>query len=375
MKITIPYSSLASIKTKEGTRTIMYVDVTCVPSDIPMECNPRLQNMNSSVVKDMRNTLLEDDGLFHILNRGITITAEKLSVDEKEKVAVIDIEDIDTQGCIDGGHTYKCILENKVLLQPGVQMVTIEVLEGEIVTNNFTKLAMARNRSQQVQDKSIAELERQFNWIKDTISNEPVNVIYKENDSGDISVEFVLWLMTVTNPRFGDAICNARKGSCMTSYTKYYKKYGTSTLGNPYYACKDILIDLMKVYDFVEVHFGDDMRYLTKKVSKISAGKYKSTIYRTTMRYKVPKQFLYPIFTVMSVIIGIDNETGLLFWKIDPYDFIKRALPKLAEHQVEIFRSDKLLERCRSKETYENLKMKGENIYKDIMLEKLISEK
>lgn len=372
MKIRIPFENVATIETKEGVRTVMYVDVTCIPENIPMDCNPRLQNMNSVVVKDMTETLLHEDGLFHILNRGITLTAQDVTLDNEQKVAEINIEDTETQGCIDGGHTYKCILENKFLIQRGMQMVTVEVLTGDVVIQHFVKLAMARNRSQQVQDKSIEELEKGFEWIKQTIQNENVSVVYKENVDGNVSVEFILWLMTVVNPRFGDSTCNARPGACMISYSKY-SDYGLSTEKNPYYACKNILVDLMRIYDFIEVHFSDSIKYFSR-VSKVKTGKYKSTLYGTPMKYRIPKQFLFPVYTVMSTIIIVDKETGILVWKVNPYEFIERALPVLALHQVEILRNDKLLERCRSKETYKNLHAKGESILKDMIIEKIMSK-
>lgn len=366
MKITMPFKSISSMEFNETTKTTVYVDVCDIPNNIPMECNPRLQNMKSAVVKAIKQTLVEDDGLFHILNRGITITAESIKV--KGNSLVIEINDFETQGCIDGGHTYKSILEYQDIIQPETQYVTVEILTGNIVMNNFVKLAMARNRSQQVQDKSLAELNNEFDWIKEVTKNENISVIYKENEDGNVPVEFIIWIMTVVNSRFGESTCNARPKESMTAFIKYNKEYGLNIEKNPFYAAKDILVDLMKVFDFIEVHFGSKIKCFSK-IKVVNKGNFKSTIYGTPMKYKIPKQFLYPVYTAMRAIIGVDDKTGLLFWKTDPHAFIKRILPELALNQVNIYKADRMLERCRAKKTYSDLYKTAELLYKEIMLE------
>ena len=366
MKITMSYKSISSMEFNGTTKTTVYVDVCDIPNNIPMECNPRLQNMKSAVVKAIKQTLVEDDGLFHILNRGITITAESIKV--KGNSLVIEINDFETQGCIDGGHTYKSILEYQDIIQPETQYVTIEILTGNIVMNNFVKLAMARNRSQQVQDKSLAELNNEFDWIKEAIKNENISVIYKENEDGNVPIEFIIWIMTVVNSRFGESTCTARPKESMTAFIKYNKEYGLNIEKNPFYAAKDILIDSMKVFDFIEVHFGTKIKCFSK-IKVVNKGNFKSTIYGTPMKYKIPKQFLYPPYTAMRAIIGVDDKTGLLFWKTDPHAFIKRILPELALNQVNIYKEDRMLERCRLKKTYSDLYKTAELLYKEIMLE------
>lgn len=57
------------------------------------------------------------------------------------------------------------------------------------------------------------------------------------------------------------------------------------------------------------------------------------------------------------------------FWKTDPHAFIKRLLPELALNQVNIYKADRMLERCRAKKTYSDLYKTAELLYKEIMLE------
>lgn len=56
---------------------ICYVNVNDVPKDIPMATNPREQKLTKSVPKQIEDSLLSDDGEFHLKNRGIVISAKK----------------------------------------------------------------------------------------------------------------------------------------------------------------------------------------------------------------------------------------------------------------------------------------------------------
>lgn len=354
MKYEIKFEEISSIKSNGVDRTTMYVDVMCVPCSIPMECNPRLQNMNSSVVKGIKKTLLEDDGLFHIFNRGITITAESIEIKD-DNIAVIEINDETMQGCIDGGHTYKSILDCQPLLRPGAQYVTIEVLTGKTVMDNFVKLAMARNRSQQVQDQSLAELSNEFDWIKEVLKDEPFKVFYKENDEGNVSVQHIVWVIAITNARFPIGCRTVRPAAALDEYLKYSKKYGKSTKDNPFYATKDILVDLVKLYDYCEVHFADKIKFFSRNNKIVKTGKFKSHIYMTPKRYKFPNQFLFPVFSAIREMMAVD-EGGAIIWKVDPHEFIQEMLPILADMQFQVYKNNGYtLDRCREKQSYINL--------------------
>lgn len=360
MKIKVPFNQIATIQDNDGTsRTTMYVDVTRVPDNIPMECNPRLQNMNSNVAKEINNSLLEEVGLFHIFNRGITITAESLEV--KGNTATIVINDTKTQGCIDGGHTYKAVISCKNVIAPNTQQVTIEVLSGAKVFDNFVKLAKARNRSQQVKDFSLVELENNFDWIKDIIKDEPFKVYYKENVKSkdiDIDVNHIIWMMAVVNPRFSDFVGKMRTTAALDNYIEYTKQFGMDMKQNPYYACKNILLDLIKMYDFIETHFGDGAsKRLTRIKRSVKSGKYKTMFYKNTIGYKYPNQFIFPIFSSLRKMLIVDEETGEIKWRVEkPFELIKNILPDLAKNQLDyFFNNSQMLEACRFAESYRAL--------------------
>lgn len=156
---------------------IMICDVKDIPKDIPMDTNPREQKLTTAVAKKIRASLInEGSNNFYLLNRGLTISAKSVKYDNKNDLVTIEFEDKEVHGDIDGGHTYKIILEEQENLDYGKQFVKIEVLTG--VEDIFQELAAARNTSVQVQDKSIAELEDRFGIVKEAIKMSLIQIIF-----------------------------------------------------------------------------------------------------------------------------------------------------------------------------------------------------
>ena len=128
---------------------IMICDVKDIPNDIPMETNPREQKLTTGVAKKIRATLRnEKSHNFYLLNRGLTLSAKSVQYDNKTDIVTLEFEDLDVHGDIDGGHTYKIILEQQENLDYGEQFVKVEILTG--VEDMFQELAAARNTSVQV---------------------------------------------------------------------------------------------------------------------------------------------------------------------------------------------------------------------------------
>jgi len=181
-KIPNPYKDEAN---KIPEMYVAICDVKNIPDNIPMDTNPRKQNLKNSVAKKITRSLTEEID-FHLLNRGLLISAKEVSFNNYDSVMTVVFEDPECHGDVDGGHTYKIILDHQDDLEHGKQFVKIEILTG--VESIFQDLADARNTSTQVQDKSIAELRDYFELIKETITTEEFanRVYYMENDDGDI---------------------------------------------------------------------------------------------------------------------------------------------------------------------------------------------
>ena len=180
-KLPNPYQQFDTEKKNDSEYPQMYFaicDVKDIPDNIPMNTNPRNQAMGTGVAKKIVSSLLNvGEPYFYLLNRGLVISAADVHYDNNSGTIHITFDDEDVHGDIDGGHTYKAILDKRKSIDYGQQYVKLEILTG--VEDIFQSLAAARNTSTQVQDKSIAELEERFNLIKDVVKNEPFkNEIY-----------------------------------------------------------------------------------------------------------------------------------------------------------------------------------------------------
>ena len=190
---------------KEGPSSISQMfTAICDVKDIPeellewMETNPRKQNIRGGVAKKIKASLVEGRD-FHMLNRGILLSAQDVTYNNYDNKMKLVFTDSEYHGNVDGGHTLRVILENRDELDAGQQYVKLEILVG--VEGIFEDLAAARNTSTQVQDKSIANLRDYFELIKEAIATEEFKdrVYFMENDNGDIDVGDILAILNLFN--------------------------------------------------------------------------------------------------------------------------------------------------------------------------------
>ena len=202
-----------------------YVEIQKLPDNFPMKTNPRDQNLNTKVSKTIRESINTLDETFHIKNRGIVLSAKSVSYDQKAKKMTIVMDDEEVHGNIDGGHTYKIILEERDRIEKE-QYVKVEVIVNAELF--FTELAAARNTSVQVQDRTIAELEKKFNPIKAFLPQIICdNIAFKQNETKRISVETILSILTCfdiskyNNIDNQPVIAYTKKSACINTYIKY----------------------------------------------------------------------------------------------------------------------------------------------------------
>jgi len=332
---------------------IMICDVKEIPKDIPMETNPREQNLNTGVAKKIKASLTnERSNNFYLLNRGLTISAKSVKYDNKNDLVTIEFENDEVHGDIDGGHTYKIILEEQENLDYEEQFVKIEILTG--VEDIFQELAAARNTSVQVQDKSIAELEDRFDIIKQAIEKEPYikNIYFKENDTGDIDVTDIVSILNLFNidkyPNKSEnpIISYTGKGQCIKNYINIHKEFGDS-IQNPYSKMKYVMKDIFKLYDYLE----KNMRKFysngisNKKYGAITGvntrkdGKdpFKTKFYKEDIEHSTPNGFIYPILGAFRALLK-ENENKHYEWKKDPFMVMDKIGAELVSNTINMSR-------------------------------------
>ena len=344
------------IKAENGEKAAeMYIaicDVKDLPDCFPMETNPREQKMTTNVAKKIKESLLNPTELnFYLLNRGILLSAKDVSYSNYSNEMTIGFEDPEVHGNVDGGHTYKTILQNRDQLDPGQQYVKLEILTG--IEGIFQSLAAARNTSVQVQDKSIAELEDRFDIIKNTLASESYikRIFFKENDTGDIDVADILALLNMFNIDRYSGMASfpinsySSKKKCIDLYIADHKQYG-ETGANPYVKMTSIMTDIFKLYDAIEVgmnkfyrqknpngRYGSTRGVVIPKVGQ----QLQSKFLMNEIDASSPNGFIYPILGAFRALV--EEKNGVYCWKKNPFAVLEKVGADMVESTVSMSRS------------------------------------
>src|SRR5262245_57173983 len=169
-------------------RHFMFVAAAEVPPGLPTDPNARVPNIRRSVYKEVRESLQKTDGQFHLKHKGITLVAQSV---EKKSESVYLVQFEKGHGILDGGHTYKLILEEQAagtlpieeLPDKKQQFVKFEIIT-RAPSDWVPEMAGGLNTSVQVQDMSLDNLEGRFNWIKEVIQDQPYasKIAWRENE-------------------------------------------------------------------------------------------------------------------------------------------------------------------------------------------------
>lgn len=344
------------LKSEDGEKGAeMYIaicDVKDIPDNFPMETNPREQKMTTNVAKKIKESLLNTSELnFYLLNRGILLSAKDVSYSNYSNEMTISFEDCEVHGNVDGGHTYRTILQHRDQLDPGQQYVKIEILTG--IEGIFQSLAAARNTSVQVQDKSIAELEDRFDIIKRTLAGESYisRVFFKENDTGDIDVADLLAILNLFNIARYNGMASfpinsySSKKKCIDLYIADHKLQGETT-ANPYVKMEKIMPDIFRLYDAVETGMNRFYRQKnpggrygsTKGVQVPKPGQdFQSKFLGNDLDVASPNGFIYPILGAFRALI--EEKDGYYYWKKNPFAVLEKVGADLVESTVSMSRS------------------------------------
>lgn len=310
----------------KSKKYVFYVKVDDVSEGIPMATNPRDQKLTSSVANAIRESLLSNDGYFHLKNRGIILSADSVQYNNKEKVATIYFSDDMVHGNIDGGHTYKIVCEHKG--EKLEQYVQFEVMTG--VEDIIENLAEARNTSVQVDIKSMAELAQKFDPIKEALEGMPFfkriafkqNQVTTDNETGKkqrmIDAREIVAIVNMFNIAVFDATNHPIQA--YSSKAKMLEMY----LENPdiYRKFVNVMPDIFDLYDAVELEFAEAYnssggRYGRKKYAGYKDGYVvgKSKFGMKDIAYKIPDGLLYPTVAAFRSLLVFDQETGKYAWK------------------------------------------------------------
>jgi hypothetical protein len=315
-------------------RHVFICAVQDVPGDLPKGANPRAQNVDRRIYRDVAQHLLNEEGTpntFHLKNKGITILADqvrKLDPDGQFFELTFRTEE---QGIVDGAHTYEIIRQNQQELVRGDngendirQFVKIEVLTG-LDAGLVTEIARGLNTAVQVQQMSLANLGHRFDWIKEELAGEPYadKIAFRENEGGMYDVRDVIVMLDLFNisayPNGGSVYPVKAYSSKEAVLSNYMNK------PEPIQRLRPVLKDILRLYDTISseavdiYNRGGNRRGGALKFVEgpRARGKYPFPFIGKEGDYRLFRGALFPMLGAFRWMVVEDPETGAVCWRHD----------------------------------------------------------
>jgi len=309
-----------------------YVALADIPRNLPLSPNPRVPKPNE-VIRRVKSSLESNDGLFHILNRGITISARSAEYDNATGILALDIPDgEEAYGILDGGHTYDVVKDMAGHPeQADRQYIKIEILTG--VESALPRIASARNFSKQVKDISLANYSKTLEWLKEAMGDVAGKVRWRENDDEPFDVmEYIQALGAFDINRYDD----------LTHPLESYKNAGKcldAASDGTYQYLASIVPDVIKLYDTIRYEWWQkykvpdengrggrpgrlkEVQERKRGVSKLLQFPSLSDADPQEALYHVEKGLAIPLLSAFRSLLKLDTDTGELSWKVDPFEF------------------------------------------------------
>lgn len=321
----------------EDSETLYYlmVNMNDLPDDLPLDVNPRRQKMTTNVAKKIIGAVLDPETDFHINNRGIVISAKELSFNTVSSEVTISLgekgneDDLSSYGILDGGHTYRAIINNRNKISPDLQ----KFVRVEVITNvqNISRLSDARNTSVEVSDLALFNLDDKFDLIKESIANEKYSddIAYKDNEPKSIHVSDLLRLMFAFDiEKFEDD--STAPIQSYSGKSQVFKRYKEAYETDFYKELTKELPKLVNLYDKIEVELADKYTAyknnegvknpkfgLVRGVERLNKPG-KSYFLSNQIDYSISSGYLYPIFGAFRALIKYDKDQKKIKWLFDP---------------------------------------------------------
>ena len=161
-------------KRKEHTAIVDVVELWKA-DEITTDANPRHQNMKTTVTRGIKESLLGNDGYFRYKNQGITINCSSIDlVNDPSKPIVIELSENpdDQNGVINGGHTYRTILDTceqlnseddlKPETELSNQSVLVRFFSGIEERESIVSIAEGQNSSVAVTKEAFIHMNKGF---------------------------------------------------------------------------------------------------------------------------------------------------------------------------------------------------------------------
>lgn len=358
LKIVLPISDFRSLPIPgvESARLgVCFIKVKDIPDSLDnfMEINPRVPSRSKKgilagpVVKGILTTLRESPEDMVLKNQGIYLLVEKADFDKDNKRVSMSFTDPGKHGIINGGHTYAAIREaietatEDELKELEDAYVRLHIFQG--IDEDFVpEIAEGLNRSKQVDDPSLINLQGDFDIIRKAMKNQPGEkaISYHQGDEGEVYIsELLVYLALFNQERFTE------KKHPNNLYHKQALglKYFSEDMVNSKKNMEGLITKLPEV-----LKLADQLRKLTPAAARNNgfqfgrvkidgggrAGSSKNKgiflpFINETVNYRVPNGWIYPMLAAFRANLK-RTITGKFEWRV-PLEVI---LPEVIDDLV-----------------------------------------
>jgi len=361
--ISIPVSEYRSqpIPGFEGTAKLgeCFVRVTDMPNtfDSFMEVNPRVPNRTKSgllsgpVAKGILTTLRDNPEEMALKNQGIYLLVEEANFQKAaggKGMLAITLSNSAKHGIVNGSHTYAAIREAIENVQDGElntlarAFVRLHVFQG-IGEDLVAQIAEGLNRSKQVDDPSLANLQGHFETIQKVMKGKPgeTAIAYHQGDNGEIYIsEILVYLAFFNCDRYNDKKHPHQLYRKQSLALKYFAA-DIEANPSPKKGLIDKLPDVLWLVDSIKkmtpeaarnnsFQFG---RLKTSEGARAGAKRHKGStlpFINDSIDYRIPNGWVYPMLAAFRANAKWDTSTKKLEWK-EP---LKTILPNVIDDLV-----------------------------------------
>lgn len=310
VSISFPVVSFRHIETpfqKKGYKDYFaVVDVSKLPDLTKWrEINVRDPKLTGAVPRAILEGFRGNPELFLFMNRGIVISAERVSFDNKTSNLEVVFSNTKLHGLLDGGHTYSIIM-NEVGSLDKPQYVKVEILEG-FDGEDITNVVDARNTSNQVRDESLMNHAGAFKTLQNALKDYEYfdQIAFKEYEldkNGEpkpIDVRDIIAILTAFDrDHFTDQshpiISYSSKAACL-------KHFGNDKHKPSFEKLYPLAHEILCLYDEITLQLPDLYNRSRKNSGEVSGGKFGKLTGVTP-----PGKHAYPLY-----FIGKSAEYGV----------------------------------------------------------------
>ena len=352
-----------------------FVEVTALPDRLDdfMEVNPRVPNrtqkgvLSGPVVKGIIETLTGSPDYMGIKNQGIYLLVEDVEFTRTQGGAGklrITLANPSRHGIVNGGHTYAAIkdaIENADdITRTSLERahVRLHLLQG-IDEAMVAEIAEGLNRSKQVDDPSLANLQGHFDKIRDVMHGKPgaETIAYHQGGPGDTYITEILVMLELFNcerfdrKRHPHYLLNRSK-SALEFYQGDLERRPSPT---------DLLVpklpEILKLSDLIKKQTPEAAKRVgfefgRMKIGKVRAGSQTNRnvplpFLGERMAYHVPNGWLYPMLAAFRANVDWDLHRRRFEWKVPLNELVPLVIDDLVrvcvtEHRDNNLQPDKV---------------------------------